>query len=412
MRQRIGRAAAARIAGALLLASVGALGRQAAAQGVTPTPPPDLRDSASGPALSDPNVTWTVGALEFESQYPDGFAFTAEIRSSAGPITSGRVIWTHAPGTQRSRPVEVDPTTGLLSARWEVTGQNRTPPWVGISYYWDVADAAGNRFRSDVQYVEYDDPTRRWLRSESDDIIVFSEGLPDEVNALVLDAMAQQRATYRAAWGDLLPYKPRAILFGDYAAWVESRVTVNPAVIGITGSDWGGTAQVVYGGELQDLAYGTVLHEIAHLYQSAFSLFSGGSWFTEGDATFFELHQQNDYEAFVRELARQGTLPALLDGAGPGVSGQRARWGYNIGYTWFKWLTDTYGLDAHRQLITLIGQGVSRNAAIEQVTGLPAPEVERRWRTWLGAAAEAPTLIPMPTPLTFPSPTPFTFGRK
>ncbi len=426
--RKTSRALAAASAAALLLASVSVLGWQVSAQDasnatpsadaatlattVTPTAPPELQGAGQGASESNANVEWTVGEFNFESQYPHGFTFAAEIHSSAGPISGGRVIWTHATGTQRSRPIEVDPATGRLTARWEAGAQDIVPPWVGVSYYWDVADAAGNRYQTDMQYVEYSDSSRDWLRSESDDIIVFSEGLPAEVNDMVIDAMARQRETYRAAWGDLLPYKPRAILFGDLDAWVEARITANPRVIGRTSSDWGGTAQVAYAGDLEDLAYGTVPHEVAHLYQSAFSLFSPGTWFIEGDATFFELHQMDDYEAFVRGLAQQGLLPALLQGTGPGVSGERARWGYNIGYTFFKWLTDTYGLDAHRQLIQLLDQGMGRNEAIERVTGLSIQEVERQWRAWLGAAAEAPTLFPTPTMRVFPSPTPFTFGKQ
>jgi hypothetical protein len=225
---------------------------------------------------------------------------------------------------------------------------------------------------------------------------------------LTMDAMAAQRETYRVAWGDLLPYKPRAILFGDRSAWEEWRIGAsNPRVIGQTSDDWGATVQVVSGGNLYDLAYGTVLHEVGHLYQDAFTVLSAGTWFIEGDATFFELSQQYDYEQAVRALAAVGELPVLLQGTGPGVSGQRAREGYDIGYTFFKWLTDNYGLEAHRELMALIDKGTPRNQAIEAVTGMTVEEVESAWRVWLGASAVAPTLIPTPTLLFFPSPTPF-----
>ncbi len=353
-------------------------------------------------------VEWTVGDLAFESRYPNGFSFTAQISSSAGPIVRGRVIWSHAPGTQRSRPIQVDPVTGRLSAVWEVTGNDAVPPWVGITYYWDVGDSAGNSFQTELQYAEYADLSREWIRTESDDVIVFSTELSAEVNQLTIDAMAAQRETYRVAWGDLLPYKPRAILFGSRAAWNEWQIGVtNSRVIGTTSDDWGGTAQVVSFGDYTDLAYGTVLHEVAHLYQAHFTLMTAGTWLNEGNATFFEINQQYDYERVVRNLAASGKLPVLLQGTGPGVSGQNARRGYDVGYTFFKWLTDTYGLDAHRQFIELLDRGVYRDQALETVTGLRVGEIERRWRVWLGASAVVPTLIPTPTPLMFPSPTPY-----
>ncbi len=369
----------------------------ALAQETTPTPAPE------GEAGSD--VTWTVGEITFESHYPQGFSFTAEISSSAGPIVRGRVIWSHKPGTQRSRPIEVDPETGLITATWETGVGESIPPWVGVTYYFDVGDEAGNSFQTEPLYAEYADDHHEWIRTESEDIIVFTTGLPEEVNQLTVDAMAAQRETYRTAWGDLLPYKPRAILFGDREAWNEWRIGAsNPRVIGQTSDDWGGTVQVVSGGNYHDLAYGTVLHEVGHLYQAEFTFMPAGTWLIEGDATFFEISQQYDYEGRVRRMAAEGRLPALLHGPGPGVSD---RLGYDIGYTFIKWLTDNYGLEAHREFIELLDQGVRRNDALEEVTGLSVDEIERRWRTWLGALAEPPTLIPTPTMFMFASPTPF-----
>jgi hypothetical protein len=403
----------------LIVGTVGAIQHQARAW--TSAAPGEGHDQQEEAGLSGAPVqaaddsssaVWSVDDMTFESLYPAGFRFTARITSSAGAIVRGRVIWSHVPGRQSSALIEIDEGTGLLTASWE-PGQDNVPPWVGITYYWDVGDAAGNSFQTEPQYVEYEDNTRAWLRSESEDIIVFSEGLPSEVNQLTIDAMAAQRETYRAAWGGLLPYKPRAILFGDRDAWSEWRVgLLDPAVIGETSDHWGGTAQTAssFGG-LNDLAYGTVLHEVAHLYQNEFTVMQACTWITEGNATFFELNTQNDYEAYVRNLARSGRLPSLLNGTGPGTCGLNRRLGYNVGYTFWAWLVDNYGLEGHRKLIDLLGEGMPRNAAIEAVTGLSAQEVERQWRIWLGASPVPPTLAPTPTFQFLPSPTPFSFGN-
>ena len=363
------------------------------------------------PAVQQSDVRWSVGALTFESLYPQGMRFSAEIRSNAGPITRGRVVWSHTPGTQRSRPIEIDPQTGLLTATWEATGADAVPPWVGLTYYWDVGDSAGNSFQTEPQTAEYADETRDWLRAESEDIIVFAQALSPEAAQYAIEAMAAQRETYREAWGGLLPYRPRAILFGSRAAWNEWQISAPLAgAIGVTSSDWGGTAQIVSGADYYDLAYGTVLHEVAHLYQHEFTFMMPGTWLIEGNATFFELAGRDSYEAYARALAANDTLPTLLEGTGPGVSGRTARRGYNIGYTFFAWLVENYGLEGHHQLIELLGQGVERNPAIEAVTGLSTAEVESRWRMWLGASPAAPTLVPTPTMRLFPTVTPYQFN--
>jgi len=407
--QKISRIFAVVLAFSLGIGLLGLFNVQAQGDSPTQTPVPTTSpDDGDTTQEVQSEVEWTVGETTFESHYPAGFTFTTTITSSAGPLARGRVVWSHAPGTQRSRPAEIDPDTGVLTATWEATGADAVPPWVGITYYWDVTDEAGNFFNSEPGYEEYEDNSREWIRTESEDIIVVTESLPEDVGEMVVDAMEENREKYREAWGDLLPYKPRAILFGSREGWNEWQITAgNPNVVGQTSDDWGGTVQVVYSGDLEDLAYGTVPHEVAHLYQSAFTIMTPGSWFIEGNATFFEIHQQYNYEASVRELAASGNLPVLLQDTGPGVSGRNARRGYDIGYTFWKWLTDNYGLEGHRELIELLDSGMSRNQAIEQVTGLTIDEVESQWRVWLGASAVAPTLIPTPTLFIFPTVTPF-----
>ncbi|NDJ78934.1 MAG: hypothetical protein GYB65_22005 [Chloroflexi bacterium] len=374
----------------------------------TPTPAPSVREEADAPAApqSDPNVAWTVGEITFTSNFPAGFSFTAEISSGAGPIERGRVIWSHAPGTQRSRPIEVDADTGLVRSAWDATDADAVPPWVGVTYYFDVGDAAGNSFQTEPQFAEYEDTSREWVRTEGEDIIVFAYNLPPDVGPMTVEAMAQQRETYRGAWGELLPYTPRAILFGDRAAYLEWQITpANPRSIGTTRSDWGSTVQVVSGGNVYDLAYGTVLHEVGHLYQSEYTIMAV-DWFNEGNATFFELNQQYDYERRVRLMAANGTLPTILQGTGPSIRGQNGRDGYDIGYTFWKWWTDTYGLEGHRELIDLLDLGVGRIEAIETVSGMSAAQVEQEWRIWLGASPIPPTLIPTPTTYFVPIATP------
>lgn len=359
----------------------------------------------AGRAAGD--VNWTLQTT-FESFYPDGFIFRADIQSSAGPVERARVVWSHTPGTQRSRPAEFDLATGQWYVRWKPVAGDAIPPWLSVSYHWEASDTAGNTYQSEGFDEEYTDASREWLRVESEDVIVFSLDLPAEAGEQTLVAMAAQREVFQAGWGDLLPYRPRAILLGNRSAWREWQIgPIDPTAIGTTRADWGATVQVVSGGSLRDLAFGTVLHEVAHLYQMEYAGTLPINWFSEGNATFFELSHLYDYEAVVRRLAALNRLPVLLQGTGPGLG---MREGYDIGSTFFEWLVDVFGWDAHRRLMVLLGDGVGRNEALEAVTGLTVVEIESQWRVWLGAPAQVPTLVPTPTPLFFPSPTPFVPG--
>lgn len=412
---------------ALLLMMFAAMSFQAIAQdGATATPTPtgstddathhESRDYYADPASSTGDAEWTIEDRTFTSDYPHGFEFSAHLSSSKGDIVNATVLWSHAPRNQSRRAAELDENTGLYTAVYD--NSEGTPPWVAVNYRWILTDSAGNTYRSEwYMGDEYSDDSRQWDRLESEDIIVFvEEGLPSDAGQQTLDAMAAQRETYRQAWGDLLSYKPRAILFSNRVSFDEWRVGQgNPNVIGQTNPVWGGIVQVVSGGGVTDLAWGTVLHEVGHLYQSDFVAagLATGSWQNEGDATLFEIYQMYDYEQRVRNLAASDQLPALLNGTGPSQSSQGpdgiGRLGYDMGYTFYKWLVEVYGLDAHRQLIEALGPSVGFNEALEQVTGLSVDEIERRWRTWLGASPEAPTLVPIPTMRFPPTVTPFIF---
>lgn len=360
------------------------------------------------------DAEWELADSYYESRYPDGFYFSAQITSTGGEIVNASVTWSHTPGRQRREAAVYDAETDMVTVEW--LPAEATAPWVAVNYRWSFEDESGNIFITEWYLGdEYEDNTRNWTRTESDDVIVFAEeGLPDDMGEQTAMAMEAQRETFRTAWGGLLPYKPRAILFSNRASWNQWQIgTTNPRVIGLTIDRFGAIVQVVSRGNTSDLAWGTVPHEVGHLYQDAFggAFFTGGSWWTEGNATFFELSQQYDYEQRVRNIAASGSFPAMLDGTGPNPSGTgpdgSGRWGYDAGYTFFKWFIEKFGLEAHQEIVAAGKSGMTRNQALEEVTGQSVAELEREFRIWIGAPAEAPTLFPTPTFRSIPTQGPY-----
>jgi hypothetical protein len=372
------------------------------------------------PNTSEGNAEWTLEESEFASNYPFGFTFSTTAQSSKGEIVEASVIWSHTPHDLIRRPAEVNPRTGEISFEWGVN--DSLPPWVAVNYYWSLTDSAGNRYRSPwILGNEYFDANHEWERFESPDVIVFiEEGLPTESANLTLQAMAEQHGTYLGAWGGGLSYKPRVILFADRDDFAEWRGDFGGSgVVGQTSEEWGATVQVITDDSLANLIYGTVLHEVGHLYQFEYApdAFPAGSWFTEGNATFFELSQEYDYEERVRDLAEAGDLPRLLQGDGPNPfeagPDEEGRLGYDVGYTFWRWLVMKYGLEAHYEIVQGVAAGENRNAVLERVTGMSIMEIELEWRDWLGAEGSFATLVPTPTLIPFPpTVTPFIFPTK
>lgn len=411
---------------ALMAAVLGLMALSAAA---TPAPvEASARVAPASEALPQNDAVWTVTENTFLSAYPNGFKFVLQAQSSGGSIVSARVEWQHRAHNRPRQPIsvrretgEIDAETGVITAVWRPSGSTGVPPWVAVYYTWELRDAAGNVFETDVTETEYADNTRAWLRTESEDAIVFSEGLPAGAGELVLQALRETRQKYLDGWGQTLPYKPRIILFHDLETFSEWQVdrydTTNLGYVsvGLTSDAWGGTAQVLFG-STQALAYETVLHEVEHMHQYEY-LFPGRTaytpgWFYEGDARFYEMGDHFYDRQRVLDLAASGELPTLLQGTGPGVSGMDPLLGYAMGYMFWDWLVERWGMTFHRELMALLNQNAPLNDALATLTGMDALQVEREWRAWLGATPlDPPTLIPTPTPLPLLlPPTPMTFG--
>jgi hypothetical protein len=368
------------------------------------------------PAVNEGDATWTIAAQEYEAEFPVGLTFAIEAVSTGGEIVNARVVWTHAPGgnTQRSRGAEYNEETGRWVAFWEHNSGD-VPPWVLVRYHWELTDEAGNRYVTAQQDEVYSDPVNvdRWGSTENEDVVVYWIDLPDEYGTQTLEAMSQQREFYRQAWGGLLPYRPRVILYGTSARLEYEQALGRPAAVGggittgTTSDDWGGTIQYsMFGDSASSLAYGTVLHEVAHLYQGEFAHLPVG-WFIEGNAEFFSLSRGDSY----REWGRRRLMSddPLSFATGFSIRGRTFRDGYQLGATVFDYLVDTYGLDAHRQIWELIGQNTPPYDAIEQVTGISIEAFELDWRQWMGVNTPAPTPAPTLTPMfdifSFPTPT-------
>ncbi|MBN1202860.1 MAG: hypothetical protein JXJ20_13510 [Anaerolineae bacterium] len=385
------------------------------AQELQQTPMSERPEHDGGEAPAGSNTAeWTVSEPAFISNYPLGFTFTIKASSSGGAIERARVEWVHRPNTRPDEPTFVrradavyDPDTGTFTANWQPTGATRTPPWVAVYYTWEFRDEAGNEFSSEELFTEYEDTSHIWTRTESDEVIVFSTGIDENAGDLVAQAMADQRQKYYDGWGELLPFRPRVILFGDYYTWLEWQTGYQDTsglgviAVGFTSDVWGGTTQVLFNETPRELAYSTVLHEVEHMYQAEFlagrTVFTPG-WFIEGDATFYQEDDKAYAVNYVNNLIWADDLPVLLEGTGPTIDGADALHGYYMGYMFFKWFTDLYGIDMHRQIMALLAENVPFTDALEQMFGMNTTEIESAWRTWLGASPDVPTLIPTWTP--------------
>jgi hypothetical protein len=144
---------------------------------------------------------------------------------------------------------------------------------------------------------------------------------------------------------------------------------------------------------LEDVAEATVPHEVGHLYQSDKGATSTERWWTEGQASFFELVPSYDYIEYAKINAQRYGLASIREGFNVSPS-QYSRAEYDTGYAFFVYLTETYGLETHFRILQAMQRGSSIIDAVSAATGQSIDAIDQGFRQYMGLTGAVPTEIP------------------
>jgi hypothetical protein len=364
---------------------------------------------------------FTITDFSYRSLYPGGMEFKATITPPEGvSINQVTLFYTFATGKGGRIQAELgDNPNEWIAIPYEARG---LPPWHEIDAYWGIRAADGITVDSSPVHAVYYDASREWFRAESDDVLVYWYGMPEELGKYVIDAMAQNREKYIAGFGDVLPYRPMAVIFPPGPDWNEYKgdSSIDDTEFGFTGTiipEAASTIQRVRTLEpaairkdciwnpqnptveyQMNMAASTVTHEVAHIYQEEFGVNRGPSWWIEGQATFFETFEEYPVHERISKLAQltDGPFPTLQD---PSLSrGTQITYedgcthrGYDMGASFMKWLTEDYGdMEMYNAIVQEVKRGTTVEDALQVVTGKTFLELENEWRAFLGIPPVAP----------------------
>lgn len=367
------------------------------------------------------------------TRYPMGLDFTVKIAPPADlgeNIVSVNLVYRFPAGTQgRVRAQKIDEEV------WQAVPYDTRglPPWMTMNVVWRVAYGETGVVETAPVSVPYIDPTRTWSRIESEDVIIYWFDFPDEFGEILAHAFVHVRDRFIQGFGSVLPFKPTVIIFppGDSMGEFQSGGQINPRTTGQANNDTYSAVLRVRGLEIEDIrkdciwneernldwqmrfAASVATHEVAHLYQYAFYGARGPAWWTEGQATFFELEMGPVDERLRHLVTVLEQDLSTLQGMGPsGEVGTPAidgctHLGYEMGASFINWLINTHGgYVAHQEIVRLTRANTVLDQAIEIATGIPFAELENQWRQYIGLTTEA--FVPPTQSYQFPpSPTPF-----
>lgn len=337
---------------------------------------------------------FSLGSTSARSDYPLGMVFTLRPSSPNGPVEDVILFLRYAHGSGTRVTAAWDESAQAWVANpWPSGGQ---PAWTHFDFYWRVRDVTGASVDSVPQPVDYYDPARHWFRMESPYIIVYwcglSEDDPDRFARAAAEAVAATQPRREQGFGQSLSYKSEAVIYDSrqmLSAMYGSGVS-DPTAGGFTSSELGMSVQYASGGGVApQIAWlqHVITHELVHLYQyDVIGGATGPNWWVEGQAEWFG-YAPRGYDERLITLAKLQDLPTLsreitrntiqADGLPYLV--------YDMGASFVNWFVNSYGLDAHAQVVALMKQNTGLYDALEQVTGQPFLDLENTWRSTIGA---------------------------
>jgi len=360
-----------------------------------------------------PSPVIQIVSQSVESHFPDDLTFTIQVRSDAGNITDAAIYyqvgWEKGERIGQIEPFAPAAETTLTHV-WDTHGET-VPPFVEITYYWQITDSAGNELVTEPERVEYADYTHDWQSRGNEQVIVYWYDKPDDFGAALFEAAAGGYDHVTAITGVTAERVARVVIYNnhtDFCAFYAPNSC----------QDWvGGQAfpgiTVQQGTDLDWLTHDVVPHELAHvLYNEVFSdtWVRVPTWFNEGIAVYNERHDHvADMNLVIEAAADDDLIPLRHMGTqASGLSHGDVHLWYSEAYSLVAFIADAYGEDKLGEVILTLADNHPMEETLQLTLNMDMIEFEMGWREWLGYPVDSistPVMLSPAPIVTFPLPT-------
>jgi hypothetical protein len=351
-----------------------------------------------------------------ESQFRRHMTFNIKAKSTAGNITSARLIWQiRAFGSSSSQRVTVrNPDREVeLAYKWNTVFET-TPPFQVVYYRWQLTDDAGNSFTTERYQTEFTDESRDWqsLSDPQQRVTVYWYDQDEDFGEFLLDVTVRGYEHVAKATGYTPAQELRVVMANNQDDFCES-FAPRQCLDWYAGVTFGSlTLQYLIPGERRFVMRQVVPHELAHAFLNDWlggNIIRVPRWFNEGQATLNELEGQDLELERASNMAQEGRLFRLPMMEREAVSSRdsssrTADW-YAQSTSMVAFLYEQWGLESLGAIVKRVQDGVRFDTAMQRHTGLTMEQFEQAWRDWVGSEEEIPTLLPTWTLVFPPTPT-------
>lgn len=343
-----------------------------------------------------------------EMSFPETATFSATISASTDIVsivleygneqqTCGEVI-------AKAFPEFTPGTTVDAQWTWEMRQSGSLPPGAQIWWRWRVTDAGGNETVSETKTAAWLDDLHNW-KTISQGNINFHWYRGGDAFARDLLNAAQNGLKFNETQSGLTTDEPINLYIYGNTSDMQDAMLYEPSWTG--GRAYPDYNIVVIGIAENELDWGrdTIVHELTHVLVGHLTFSCLGdvpTWLNEGLAVYSEGQLDDSSQQQLDDAIRDDTLLSLRSlSVGFSEVPDKAFLSYSQSYSVVKFLIETHGQDKMTSLLTLLRDGNTTDAALQQTYGFNIEGLEDAWRTAVGAqprpVSAQPTAQPTPT---------------
>lgn len=326
------------------------------------------------------------------NKFPEGIEFTLEA-SAVDPIKSATLQYTIDSGNGvigvYGRPEEFTAGTDVKAKFFHNNKKSYLPPGTRVSYYWEMENTKGEKFKSEeVKFVQ-DDPRFKWKSLNKGGVTAYWYEGSDAFGKSIVDTT--QEAIDRLSGKLGLVYDKPMMVWAynskkDIDGALQPRSSTYDQSIITLGQRTTAEIMLLLGNHPQYLD--TISHEVGHMVVHQFAegpLSSLPSWLDEGLAMNAQPTVEASYDAQIEAAKRRNNLMSVRTMTGVASDPQGVDLFYGQAYSIVKYLTDSFGQKKMVDLLLTLKSGTNIDKALTQTYNFDQDGLDDEWRKYIGA---------------------------
>ncbi|MDA1188408.1 MAG: peptidase MA family metallohydrolase, partial [Chloroflexi bacterium] len=356
-----------------------------------PEPDPEATASPDGASVTENGIRVLDNSYAVNFPYNIVFSLEAEVDANITNVT-----FFYRLGDRRVT-VYGYPSFGpgnhiTATFHLETGSRGSFPVGTDIEYTFLLEDGSGRQYETEPRTAEYLDPSFDWQRVELDNLMVVYHDRSDEQVARVAENVNARLDAVHDMFGlqDTKPMKAVLVNTSDEAS--RSFPTVSQTADNVNlyaGFAFGEYDVFVMIGINED----TMVHEMAHLILDeamTSPIARVPSWLNEGLAMYFEDHSSGYNRDLANAIRDDRLIPIRHMAVQPGQPDAVILF-YAQANSFVRYLIDSHGIERMQALLGEIAFGRRMDDALDRAYGTTLEDLERGWRTSIGAPLPEPT---------------------